>query len=160
MFKTVNEAMTAICNAIRSYNNTSDKLNLDEIPQEITNVHSNGWIENEKLVVDELEAPVQKIEGYIGEECSVVDSVGRIRFIDEQIPKVYESGRNNKQTEWDESDALISEKLDNILAEQETIIAEQEGYFGSEVEIPTDPDIRDEIVVDPDDGGFDSEFDW
>ena len=42
MFKTVNEAMTAICNAIRSYNNTSDKLNLDEIASAITDVHSNG----------------------------------------------------------------------------------------------------------------------
>ena len=62
-----------------------------------------GWWENEYLVVGELENPKQKIMEYVpNAECNSEDSVGIIRYIDENLPQVYENGQKSEYDKfWD-----------------------------------------------------------
>ncbi len=56
-----------------------------------------GWMDNETMVVNELEEPVQKVKEYVPDSIEPNrDSVAMIRYIDENIPLVHESGQKSE----------------------------------------------------------------
>ncbi len=62
-----------------------------------------GWMDNETMVVNELEEPVQKVKEYVPDSIEPNrDSVAMIRYIDETIPLVYENGQKSEYDRfWD-----------------------------------------------------------
>lgn len=63
---------------------------------------SDGWMDNENMVVGELHKPVRKVEDYTSVECEANDSGGIIQYIDENLPKVYENGQKSEHDRfWD-----------------------------------------------------------
>ena len=128
MAKTVNEAMTAIADTIRHNALNNDDpierpLSLDDMPDAISQVRnggygkgyqqgyeegeefgfSDGWVDNENMVVGELYDPVQKVKDYVSDsEGPNYDSVAMIRYIDENLPTVYENGQKAEYDRvWD-----------------------------------------------------------